>query len=86
MYKRLAVFMDPTNSRGRSKFLACFKPFVDGDDETGRDSASPPSSGDESGGRRKKRGRRSFSVAMKAVFCKTSPVSILKPQRLNFYF
>ncbi|KAI3466171.1 hypothetical protein Pfo_022834 [Paulownia fortunei] len=65
--------MDPTKNRGRSKLFTCFKPVADGDHEPGCDLASPPSSDDdESGGRRKKRVRRGFSMALKAVFFKTS--------------
>lgn len=63
--------MDATKiNRGRSKKgFACFKPPVV--DEPGRDFSA-----DDAAGTRKKRLRRSFSAALKAVFFKTSLVRI----------
>ncbi|KAL2247555.1 UNVERIFIED_CONTAM: hypothetical protein Sindi_2607800 [Sesamum indicum] len=60
--------VDPTSKkRGRSKLFTCFKPVVvDGDHESDGD--------DQSGRRLKKRDSQSFTVAVKAVLFKASPL------------
>lgn len=55
--------MDHVRTRGRSKVFTCFSP-VFADDDPGRDSDSSVT--------RKKRDRRGFAAAMKAVFSKAS--------------
>ncbi|KAL8506021.1 hypothetical protein ACS0TY_017034 [Phlomoides rotata] len=62
--------MDATKiNRGRNKVFACFKPVVD---EAASHEASPPFSADDVASPRKRKLRRSFSAALKAVLFKTS--------------
>ncbi|KAL0328521.1 UNVERIFIED_CONTAM: hypothetical protein Scaly_2284700 [Sesamum calycinum] len=64
----MMMSVDPTlKKRGKSKLFTCFKPVVvDGDHESDGD--------DQSGRRLKKRDSRSFTVAVKAVLFKASPL------------
>ncbi|KAI3457525.1 hypothetical protein Pfo_014188 [Paulownia fortunei] len=76
---KMVAPMDSVKNRGRSKFFACFNsPAVE--DEPCFHSASPPSSYDESG-RRRKTGHHSFSGSLKAVFFKTPLVKKLRSKR-----
>ncbi|KAH6835578.1 hypothetical protein C2S53_003120 [Perilla frutescens var. hirtella] len=76
--------MEATRNRGRGKIFSCFRPVVlvhddvDDDEPISDYSASLQSSGDEGGARRKRKLRRSFSAALKAVVFRTT---LLKKSR-----